>query len=318
MLNKKKDSFVWIEKVELKKAYLFIYKVKVNINNFNRDSDEEYVDLAVEFEKKLNDENNQLIGAALTYDNPLYKINREITKEVKKFNYTLKMIEYLAINPKANNFIESIKDTKQFIENLVAQHISKQPDNTKIGICINHDLFTEAINLPFQIKEQIKPEIIWNSIEKTIQSKKKTEKLDIKDEHKIIVTFKIAQLNHGGTLHENISYSARKKREQREKARLKKQQLNETKAQLFSQSKNDQDTYIENSPHVLRVIITDNNCFMRALLLALEYVNNDPNRFKYQNEKTEEFDTMVNSKLKECGLDKNKKVGLKQIKTIQN
>ena len=179
------------------------------------------------------------------------------------------MIEYLAINPKANNFIDSIKDTKQFIENLVAQHISKQPDNTKIGICINHDLFTEAINLPFQIKEQIKPEIIWNAIEKTIQSKKKTEKLDIKDEHKIIVTFKIAQLNHGGTLHENISYSARKKREQREKARLKKQQLNETKAQLFSQSKNDQDIYIENSPHVLRVINTDNNCFMRALLLAL-------------------------------------------------
>ena len=77
------------------------------------------MDLSVEFEKKLNDENNQLIGAALTYDNPLYKINREITKEVKKFNYTLKMIEYLAINPKANNFIDSIKDTKQFIDNLV-------------------------------------------------------------------------------------------------------------------------------------------------------------------------------------------------------
>ena len=61
------------------------FKSESNINNLNRDSDEEYVDLALEFEKKLNDENNQLIGAALTYDNPLYKINREITK-VKKFN----------------------------------------------------------------------------------------------------------------------------------------------------------------------------------------------------------------------------------------
>ena len=96
-------------------------------------------------------------------------------------------------------------------------------------------MLTEAINLPFQLKEQIKPEIIWNAIEKTIQSKKKTTKLDIQDEHKIIVTFKIAQHNHGGISDENISYSARKKREQREKARLKKQQLNVTKTQLFSQ-----------------------------------------------------------------------------------
>jgi len=96
------------------------FKNESNVNNLNQDSDEDYVDLAFEFEKKLNNEDNQLIDAALNYDNPLYKINREITKEVKKFNYTLKIIEYFAINPKANNFIDSIKDTKQFIENLVA------------------------------------------------------------------------------------------------------------------------------------------------------------------------------------------------------
>jgi len=223
------------------------------------------------------------------------------------------MIEYHASNVNANDIISSMNQTKQFIDNLATQFVNTQKENTKIGICINHDLFTDAINLPFQLKQQIKPEVIWNVLEKTIQSKKKTEKLEIKDMHKIVVTFKIAELKQGGVFQkstENISYSGHKKREARELQRKKKEQLG-------SISNINQQQYIQNSKHVVKIINTDNNCFMRALMLAVAYINNDPDRFKYQSGKKEKFNQVVNSKIAQCGLINNKFVSRKEIRKIQ-
>jgi hypothetical protein len=300
----------------INKAIEFENKLSKKIKNNESDDDTPYLPKAIEFENYINNNsinNEQLIGSSIAFDTQLYTKHNEITKYVKKFDYTLKMIEYHASNQKANDIISSMNQTKQFIENIVTQFVNTQKENTKIGICINHDLFTDNINLPFQLKQQIKPEIIWNVLENTIQSRKKTEKLEIKDNHKIVVTFKIAELKQGGVFEkstEDVSYSARKKRESRVLQREKKEKLNNRTAI-------NQQQYIQNSKHVLKVINTDNNCFMRALMLAIAHINNDTDRFKYQSEKKEKFNQIVNSKITECGLQNNKFVSRREIRKIQ-
>ena len=54
---------------------------------------------------------------------------------------------------------------------------------------------------------------------------------------------------------------------------------------------------------------------MRALMLA--YINNDPDRFKYQSGKKEKFNQIVYSKIAQCGLINNKFVSRKEIRKIQ-
>ncbi len=53
---------------------------------------------------------------------------------------------------------------------------------------------------------------------------------------------------------------------------------------------------------------------MRPLMLA--YINNDPDRFKYQSGKKEKFNQIVNSKKAQCGLISNKFVSRKAIRKI--
>jgi len=77
---------------------------------------------------------------------------------------------------------------------------------------------------------------------------------------------------------EDVSYSARKKRESRVLQREKKEKLNNRTAI-------NQQQYIQNSKHVLKVINTDNNCFMRALMLAIAHINNDTDRFNQKKKK---------------------------------
>ena len=95
------------------------------------------------------------------------------------------------------------------------------------------------------------------------------------------MTFKIAELKQGGVFEkstEDVSYSARKKRESRVLQREKKEKLNNRTAI-------NQQQYIQNSKHVLKVINTDNNCFMRALMLAIAHINNDTDRFNQKKKK---------------------------------
>ena len=180
---------------------------------------------------------------------------------------------------------------------------------------IHHDSFTHPINTPFIYKSQLNSDLIWRYFENVVQSKKNNPHFMTSEAHKILVSFKIANVLTGSgrpatvprpnrapaggqraTVFEDKgvfkdlsnTYHARSMREYRQK-------LKQFPVQTPTIISTDefQDFLRRKSKTVINIKNKDNFCLIRTCLLAIYHYNNDENKDKYQTKKLKEFDEMV-------------------------
>ena len=86
---------------------------------------------------------------------------------------------------------------RNFIDQIYLNYITTIKRNPKIAIMIHHDSFTHPINTPFIYKSQLNSDLIWRYFENVVQSKKNNPHFMTNEAHKILVSFKIANVLTG-------------------------------------------------------------------------------------------------------------------------
>jgi len=192
-------------------------------------------------------------------DVPLYTVLSDTSKENKKFKCNERTIQLKASNKELRSFEEAIEFCHSYIESIHSKYVEPLDENTRIRTVIQHEEFNSAINFPFMRKKDLTSRLIFKEMDKVIQSRKNIKALTLEGENRATISFIIA---------EPISGSGKRKGEE-----IK---LPSTRIKLSDVGNNKE--YNKAKQSIKEIFNTDNYCLIRAIVIAIAYYENDPDK----------------------------------------
>ena len=110
---------------------------------------------------------NEMFGGSL------FKITKNTKKHLKKFNCWEHTIELATTDTKLDNFLTAGDIYFDLFTQVFQQFIEPLNSKSKIRVLIFHDDFQVPINLSFMDKKDLTVQLLFDAIDKTVQSKKK-------------------------------------------------------------------------------------------------------------------------------------------------
>ena len=108
------------------------------------------------------------------YGGSAYRLINTTEKASKKFGIkeTIREFEFNE-NFESANFVQANRLFQKFINDIHKDYIADIPNTKKIRLCINHEKFAAAINMPFMYPRDLTQDLIWENLERVIQSRKR-------------------------------------------------------------------------------------------------------------------------------------------------
>ena len=244
-----------------------------------------------EFNRKPAENNtNNMFGG----QNSLFTVKRNSVKTLTKWQCTERTIELETTNPELDNFLTAGELYYDLFNELFKKYIEPTHSNSKIRILLFHEDFQVPINLSFMDKNDLTVQMVFDAIDKTVQSKKKDPNFEIQSNKKMSISIIIA---------ENPKGSGRKFTNQ-----------NKTKPILVDKNSilNIKE-YCLNLQSVHIIKNNDNLCLLRAFLVGKSHADKDPllKKIKRHNnsilkQRLQDLLKKINFKDEPCGLNEIK------------
>ena len=234
-----------------------------------------------------------------------YKVESEMKNFSRKFDceQTLFKISFPII---LKTFEDGLTEINQLFQDLHQQFIDTLKPREIIRIVFSHTSFQTPVNIPFMTKEDLTELNFLNYFEHIMQSFKT---IAINKDNSFYISIIIAHLPRG----------------QRKMTTLKKKQPKYTKKnRIKKKSKffHSHQDYCDNNKGIITVLNNDNLCGIRAILIALAFEQNDPQKYLLTHKDSEILNTRVHNFLINSNLDKEYieqyGLGLHDFEKIEN
>jgi len=231
-------------------------------------------------------------------DEALYTVTSDVTKKNNKFKCDERTIQLKASNKELNSFQEAIEFCHNYIDSIHSQYIEPLNDDTRIRTVIQHKEFNTAINFPFMKKKDLTSRLIFKEMDKVIQSRKNIQALVLEGDNRASISFSIAQ---------PISGSGKRKGDAIN--------LPATKMKLSDVTNNKE--YNQTKYTIKEILNTDNFCLIRAIVIAIAYYENNPDKCNMlQRPTNKKLMAKVLQAAKACNID-NRPCTINDIKNLE-
>ncbi len=188
----------------------------------------------------------------------MFQVTKNVAKTLVKFNCLERTIELVTANPELDNFLTAGDMYFNLFAQIFEKYIEPALPKSKIRILVFHEDFQVPINLSFMDKQDLTVQMVFDAIDKTVQSKKKDPNFEIQANKKMTISLIITE-NPVGT---GRSYNYNNKPVKYK--RIDKQTIQNTAE------------YCQNLYSVYIVKNNDNLCLLRAYLIGKSSADKDP------------------------------------------
>jgi hypothetical protein len=127
-----------------------------------------------------------------------FNLVRTNTKTNRKFNLEQTTYQYrIDNNEEQRSLFDAERNFRNFIAEFSTNHIDRLNNNCKIKLLITHPTFDVPINTNYLLKSQYVPEIISKLFYNVVQSRKKTNKLQLTDADEMNIILTVATTVNG-------------------------------------------------------------------------------------------------------------------------
>ena len=95
-------------------------------------------------------------------------------------------------DPRLDNLIQGDNLYRQLFTNIFAELVDPLPENNKVRVLITHEDFQTPISLPFIDKKALTIDLVFDSLDRVVQSKKKDPTFEQKSNKKMQIAIFIA------------------------------------------------------------------------------------------------------------------------------
>ena len=196
---------------------------------------------------------NEMFGGSL------FKITKNTKKHLKKFNCWEHTIELATTDTKLDNFLTAGDIYFDLFTQVFQQFIEPLNSKSKIRVLIFHDDFQVPINLSFMDKKDLTVQLLFDAIDKTVQSKKKDPNFEIQTDKKLKISIIIA---------DNPSGSGRSKKSTLPGKRKMLQTSNEDEQYKKIDKQTVINEYCTKLNSVYKIKNNDNLCLLRSYIIG--------------------------------------------------
>lgn len=107
---------------------------------------------------------------------PTFTLISEIDKPIPQFKRHEKYLKFEIVNTQFQLFYEAEEACEGFFEEIFRTFIDPIEPLNYARICVQHPTFKEAINLPWMLRNQLTPSVVYKSFYDVCQSRKKDGK----------------------------------------------------------------------------------------------------------------------------------------------
>jgi hypothetical protein len=118
---------------------------------------------------------NEMTGGAIDF----YTLKSIKTKRNENFKCEETICKLEVNDPRLNNFLEAGDLYHDLFTKIHDEFVTSKDINTKMRFCINHDDFQDPINSAFMDKKDLTVKMMFDTLERVTQSKKKLPSFEI-------------------------------------------------------------------------------------------------------------------------------------------